>query len=229
MKIQSTLIIGGLALLAVSCDLLEDAKVTVNAEIQNRIPEQVSINCDMYRERFAQTGDSSLLAAYNQECQDQVIEVNMPENLDLTCQTKYAEMLSQSDAVILAMQGTCTQENRSTDPACLAAQATVDSLALAFQAECGTASFYYPTLDEVIPNTEVIEGQCVWQAWIPEQTRLADQDSMVTVICTEAPPTCSDVEIQGVIQNVETHTSLDGSVVFLPCIQVRPDSPLGMP
>jgi hypothetical protein len=205
------------AIFFAGCSMLDEAKAKL-AEVQKEDAADISADCEMYKTQFLQSGDSTWLNLYNTSCQDDFIAANTPEGLDANCEVKYATMIKETEALIMSLRGVCDSTNIDTEPQCIDAKQKADDMALSFQKECGVDNFYYPTPEDVAPPTTTIDGQCAWKAWIPSDVRTGT-DSTVMLVCREEKPVCSTVIINDEARIVETHTTIEGDTVYLPCIQ----------
>lgn len=215
--IQRITFVASLAIIA-SCSKFEDAKDAVANLDKQEAAEEVP-ECENYKNQYIQSGDSAWLDLYENNCKDNYVEANMPQDLDSTCQTEYRKLLGMADSIVLSLRGICDQTNLETKEECIQAKNLIETKAKAFQERCEIDEFYFPTPEEASIKTETIDGMCAWQAWIPEGTRLQGQDSIVKLRCTEEKPVCSKVMIRDTARIVETHLSIEGDTVYLPCAQ----------
>lgn len=217
-QIRAVLLIATIGLFTTSCSKLEDAKETVD-ELNKEESAQDNSPCPTYKKNFIETGDSAWLDLYNHDCQDNLAETNMPEDMSADCEKEYKNLIALADSIILSLQGKCSAENIETEQLCIDTKEGIEAKAKAFQEKCNINDFYFPTPEEDPIPRDTIGGKCAWQAWIPEATRMEGQDSTAMIQCEEERSVCSKVIIGDSARIVETHITVEGDTVYLPCIQ----------
>ncbi len=200
------------------CNLFDDAKEKIEAELEKTNAISETSECESYKEKGQQAGGELWQELYEKECQYNFISQNTPTGMDGNSEKKYETLVLESDSIIDAMYDTCT-EGGDAKPECVQAKESIDGKAKTFQEECDIDAFYYPTIEEAGPHNTIIDGQCYWNAWIPPETRQSGQSENIDVKCTEQPPECTQEFINEKNVFVEKHEASDGSTVLLPCPQ----------
>lgn len=220
MKLESIIHLGAIAgfALLMSCSKIKDAEQTI-ADLNKEEAAQTSDECQSYKDKYKQSGDSAWLELYKNNCEEAFIAANTPEGLSADCEKQYADLIQITDSIVMSLRGVCDSTNLKTEQTCIDAKKSVESKAKAFQEKCGVDKFYYPTPDEAAPPTTTVNGECAWKVWIPMETRLPEQDSTAMLKCDDKATTCSKVFFGDTARLVEIHQSIEGDTVYLPCIQ----------
>ena len=218
MKLIKTLGVASLSLFFMQgCDLFGSAKEKIEAELSKSSAADETDECASYREKYKQTGNESWRDIYETECLDAFVASNTPEGLDDGCKADYKSLVTHTDSVVAELAGVC--DTNPEDAKCVDAEKAIEERAEKFQKDCDTDEFYYATIDEAGPDQKQIDGQCYWETWIPPETRQEGQPEMIDTKCLDKPPECTQEFLNGKNQFVEKHEAVDGSTVYLPCVE----------
>lgn len=203
----------------VGCFDFSSAKEEVEAQLNKASATEETSECENYKTQYVQTGDEEWKSLYDKNCQEDFVKANTPEGLSTACESDYEAMLLKTDSIVASTGTECRSEaDAQSKPICVNAMETIEADAKAFGEKCDTEEFYYADFKDVEEQKNA-NGECVWDAWIPEDTREAGQDSVVQVLCMEQPPECVEKTVNQRLRHVEVHKTPAGEEVFLPCVE----------
>jgi hypothetical protein len=203
----------------VGCLDFSSAKEEVEAKLTKLNATEETSECENYKTQYVQTGDEEWKSLYDKNCKEDFVKANTPEGLSTACEADYEAMLIKTDSTVASTGTECRSEaDAQTKTVCKNAMESIEVDAKAFGEKCDTEDFYYADFKDV-EEQKNDNGECVWDAWIPEDTREAGQDSVVQVLCMEKPPECVEKTINKKQRHVEIHKTPSGDEVFLPCVE----------
>jgi hypothetical protein len=224
MKVQSKfwqgLAISSAMLFFSACSELEEAKAEVKAALAKSEAGAETSECENYKEQFMNTLEAEWKSLWEKNCTDDFVKNNTPADWTPDCKVKYSAMLLEGDSIITAKAKICAGNAAQDDPNCKDAASVVEDKARSVMDECGQGGeeIYFPEFnDHGFDQTE--DGKCVWDAWVPEETREAGQDSTAKLLCLDKPPKCEEKTINQRLQKVEIHKTPAGKEIYLPCLE----------